>query len=134
LYIVSVAALLFSGIGQMPIFKRYYLADLPGLAWTADFMITLVIHYIAAAVFLALVSYYLVTRLMTRSLSPIGRKGGIRGVLFGLLILSGVVLVFRNLPAPILPPGLIVGATFTHVAAAMLFLLAAVTVLRFGKK
>ena len=35
--------LVLSGFGQMPIYKRYYLADIPGLKWASDFYIT---HYV----------------------------------------------------------------------------------------
>ena len=32
-YLISVFFLALSGFGQMPIFKRYYIADIPGLGW-----------------------------------------------------------------------------------------------------
>ena len=37
-----------TGFGQMPIFKRYYIADIPGLAWTAKFYVTHYLHYLGA--------------------------------------------------------------------------------------
>lgn len=49
--------LLFTGLAQMPIFKRYYLADVPGFAWTADFYITHRIHYLLAILLLFWLSY-----------------------------------------------------------------------------
>ena len=84
---------------QMPIFKRYYLADIPGLAWTADFYITLYIHYVAAALFIGLSVYYLITRVFTGVLrSSMDRKYWWRGGIFLWMIFTGAILVTRNLP------------------------------------
>ena len=47
---LSCFVLLFSGFGQMPVYKRYMVTDMPGLTWTADYFITLKMHYIAALV------------------------------------------------------------------------------------
>jgi len=40
LFALTITAMAISGFGQMPIFKRYYIADIPGLSWTADYYIT----------------------------------------------------------------------------------------------
>jgi hypothetical protein len=134
-YALVVIALMFSGFGQMPIFKRYYLADIPGFAWAADFYITLVIHYVAAALFLGLAAYYLVSQAMLRALWP-PRNGPawVRMVLLGLIILSGSMLVLRNLPGLTLPPALIVASTLTHIASAMFLLILSLTYFRFARK
>ena len=34
-YLITVFFLTLSGFGQMPIFKRYYIADIPGFGWLA---------------------------------------------------------------------------------------------------
>ena len=134
-YYLVIFVLAFSGFGQMPIFKRYYLADLPGMAWSADFYVTLVIHYVAAALLLAMLTYYLVSRAMAKTLWPLPNKQAwVRGLLFALIIATGTILILRNLPGLTLPPALTVVATISHVAGAMLFLIAAATYLRFGKK
>ena len=59
LAILTITALTISGFGQMPIFKRYYIADIPGLGWTADYYITHNIHYTGAVILLALSAYLL---------------------------------------------------------------------------
>lgn len=133
-YIADLALLLFSGFGQMPLFKRYYLADLPGMAWSADYYITLVIHYAAAAVFLGLTAYWLVSRAMAGRIKPQNGPARVRGIIFAALILSGTVLVLRNLSGIFLPPSLIVAATLTHIAGAMTFVLAAATYFRFARQ
>lgn len=43
--------LLFTGIFELPIAKRYYIITLPGLGWSADFITSLYLHYTAAFVF-----------------------------------------------------------------------------------
>lgn len=47
---LSCIILVFSGFGQMPLYKRYMITDVPGLTWTADYFITLKMHYIAALI------------------------------------------------------------------------------------
>jgi hypothetical protein len=133
-YFLVLFALVFSGFGQMPIFKRYYLADIPGLAWTADFYITLYIHYVAAALFIGLSVYYLITRVFTGVLrSSMDRKYWWRGGIFLWMIFTGAILVTRNLPV-VLPGGLIFFATLAHVAGTMLFLIMAATYFRMSRK
>lgn len=41
-------------------YKRYYIADLPGLGWTADYSTTLMVHYFAAMVLFFAVTFHLV--------------------------------------------------------------------------
>jgi heme A synthase len=133
-YILVVIALAFSGFGQMPIFKRYYLADIPGMAWAADFYTTLMIHYTAAALFLVMTAYLLVNRILAGPDRPrLVWSARIRIVIFSLLIITGTVLVLRNLPGFVLPPKLIVASTFTHIGSAMLYVLASATYFRLAK-
>lgn len=43
--------LLFTGIFELPVAKRYYIITVPGLGWSADFITSLYLHYAAALVF-----------------------------------------------------------------------------------
>ncbi|MCL5935244.1 MAG: formate dehydrogenase subunit gamma [Bacillota bacterium] len=72
---VSTLLLIVSGFGQMPMYKRYKIADLPGLGWTADYSVTLVIHYLAAAILLFAVAYHIVYNVMRKNYSILPRKG-----------------------------------------------------------
>ncbi|MBW2050308.1 MAG: hypothetical protein JRJ09_17530, partial [Deltaproteobacteria bacterium] len=54
LYILTFIVMAFTGFGQMPIFKRYYISDIPGMAWSADFYATHYIHYMGAILLLGL--------------------------------------------------------------------------------
>ena len=48
---LSGLVLLFSGFGQLPVYKRYMLSEVPGFAWASDFILQFKIHMAAAAVF-----------------------------------------------------------------------------------
>lgn len=50
---LSGLVLLLTGIFELPVGKRYYIVDFPGLGWSADFMTSLYLHYGAALVFTA---------------------------------------------------------------------------------
>ena len=56
-YLITVFFLTLSGFGQMPIFKRYYIADIPGFGWLAQFFVTHYIHYLGAILILVLATY-----------------------------------------------------------------------------
>lgn len=99
LYGVTVLTLVVSGFGQMPLFKRYYIADLPGLAWTGDFIITHKLHYIAAAVFLALATSWIVEYMTTwRKTHGLTVMGGVRTAIYTGIALTGLIRTPGNLP------------------------------------
>lgn len=75
---LSTIALIISGFGQMPMYKRYGIADLPGLGWTADYSVTIVIHYAAAIFFLLAVSYHIVFHLIRKDFDILPRRGDFR--------------------------------------------------------
>ncbi len=66
IYLMTLFGLVLSGFAQMPIFKRYYIADIPGLGWLAQFYVTHLIHYLAAIIFIGISAYLLVDYLMVR--------------------------------------------------------------------
>lgn len=57
---ISGLILLFTGIFELPVAKRYYIITVPGLGWSADFITSLYLHYAAAFVFSALGIFHLV--------------------------------------------------------------------------
>ena len=59
LCLLTIFVMALTGFGQMPIYKRYYMSDIPGFGWLADFYITRYVHYLGAAMLLALLSYLL---------------------------------------------------------------------------
>lgn len=74
----STIALIFSGFGQMPMYRRYGIADLPGLGWSADYSVTLIIHYVAAAFFLLAVAYHIVYHAIRKDFDILPRRGDLR--------------------------------------------------------
>lgn len=122
LFAVSVFVLAVSGLGQMPLFKRYYIADIPGLAWTADFFVQHVLHYVAAAIFLALVAYWAVIHLRVLSRSyRVTLWGRLRIAAVATLIGTGFFRVLKNLPEWSFSPEAVMLIGWSHLAAAMLF-------------
>jgi formate dehydrogenase gamma subunit len=76
---LSTFSLFFSGFGQMPLYKRYMLSDLPGLAWTADYGVTLLLHYLGAGVLMFALSFHLVYHgLLRRAFGFMPRRGDLR--------------------------------------------------------
>ena len=134
-YLVTVFFLTLTGFGQMPIFKRYYIADLPGLGWLAEFFVTHYIHYLGAILFLALASYivvdYVVLKRRSRRLT---KTGWTRCILLGVTLVSGVFLVIRNLSGSGLSANFIILLDLSHLGSVMAFLLLSLYCLIFRKK
>lgn len=134
-YLVTVFFLTLTGFGQMPIFKRYYIADLPGLGWLAEFFVTHYIHYLGATLFLVLASYlvvdYVVLRRQSRKLT---KTGWIRCILLAATLVSGVFLVIRNLSGSNLSSSFIILLDLSHLGSVMAFLLLGIYCLVFRKK
>lgn len=78
LTVLSTLLLFFSGIGQMPMYKRYMVSDLPGMAWTADYQMTLILHYVAAAVFVFTIVMHGVYHFIRKEYAMIPKKGDIK--------------------------------------------------------
>jgi len=72
---LSIFILLFTGFGQMPIYKRYYIDQLPGFGWSSNFVTTLNIHYMAAIVLVFISIYYATYLLISKKWDIIPRKG-----------------------------------------------------------
>ena len=86
---VSGILLLFSGFGQMPMYKRYNVVKIPGLAWSDNYEITLLIHYIAASLFCAAVLFHLVYHFRRKEFAIMPRKGDIGESLRGIAAMFG---------------------------------------------
>ncbi|WDP85863.1 MAG: hypothetical protein HUN05_12560 [Desulfobacter sp.] len=87
-----------TGFAQMPIFKRYYIADIPGLGWLAQFYVTHAIHYILAFVLLGFGLYVAAdVQLNGKGIGSLSLTGRLRtGLILGLMV-SGGFMVVRNL-------------------------------------
>ncbi len=134
-YLITVLFLALSGFGQMPIFKRYYIADIPGLGWLAKFYVTHYIHYLFAILLIGLTSYVIAEYLfMNRKRIKITISGYIRGALVFGLVITGILLVIRNLAGSGLSPGFIIFLDLAHLGLVMVLLMAGLYCIILKKK
>lgn len=124
-YLITVFFLVLTGFGQMPIFKRYYIADIPGLGWLAKFYITHYMHYLFAILFIALVTYIITGYLLAKRKSiKITSSGYFRGGIFFGLVITGGLLVIRNLTGSNFAPDFIIFLDLSHLGLVIMLLLA----------
>ncbi|MBZ4648573.1 MAG: iron-sulfur cluster-binding protein [Desulfomicrobiaceae bacterium] len=120
--------LLFTGLAQMPIFKRYYLADVPGFAWTADFYATHRMHYALAALLLFWLSYRATLGIAAwrRGWRP-RRATVLKAVLWLGIAATGLARVAKNTPGFFFSPTTTMLLDWIHLA--LPFVLAPVALL-----
>ena len=125
-YLITVLLLTLTGFGQMPIFKRYYIADIPGFGWLAQFYVTHYIHYLGAIIILALVAYMIIDYLILQKKSiRLTASGYVRGTILAGILISGIFLVFRNLAGSRFAPEFIIFLDIAHLGMVMTFLIVA---------
>lgn len=109
-----------TGFGQMPIYKRYYMADIPGFGWLADFYITRYVHYLGATLLLGLLAFALVDYLLRRrELGPLNWSALVRTFFLAVIVLSGLFFVAKNLSGAYYPPTAIIAGNLVHLTAVM---------------
>ena len=134
-YLLTVFFLALSGFGQMPIFKRYYIADIPGLAWLAEFFVTHYIHYLGAILFLAFTAYMIIDYLLSKRKSrQMTATGYLRGALLAGILASGIFLMIRNLTGSNIPSSFIIFLDLCHLGLVMAFLFVSLYCLVFKKQ
>ena len=123
LYGVTVFFLILTGFGQMPIFKRYYIADIPGLGWLAEFFITHYMHYLFAIIFLFIILYLLTEYILQlQKAVKITISGYLRIAIITGLIATGILLVIRNFSGYKFSPSFIIIMVLSHLGLVMAFL------------
>jgi hypothetical protein len=122
-YPLCLFMLVLTGFGQMPVYARYGIASLPGLAWSADFYFTHALHQGFAAFFLALLVFRAATWF---ALERRGRRltgaGAARAALFAGLAATGTVKVLKNMSGAAFSPDLVLAADLGHVGFTMALL------------
>jgi len=130
LYGAAVVIALFTGFGNMPLWGRYYIADIPGLGWSGNFYVNLQFHLFVGAVLLSLAVYFLILHVYSKQDGVrMSRSGRVRAVLLVLALLSGLVLAGRNLSGIRLPFDFQVGLTFFYMGIALAFMVASIACL-----
>ncbi|KKM12438.1 membrane protein [Clostridiales bacterium PH28_bin88] len=75
---LSTFVLLFTGFGQMPMYKRYMVDSIPGLGWSSNYAVTLQLHYAAAMVLVFAAIFHLVFHGSRREFSILPRRGDVK--------------------------------------------------------
>ena len=123
-YLTLLIFMALSGFGQMPIFKRYYIADLPGLGWLAQFYTTHYIHYVGAILLLGIAAYYTTLYLADRRRDiKISFYGWLQGGVMAGLVVTGALRVIKNYAGVTMSSGLIVLLDILHLALVMALML-----------
>ena len=134
-YLITVFFLALTGFGQMPIFKRYYIADISGLGWLAKFYVTHYMHYLFAILLIGITTYVIIEYLITnRKNIKITVSGYIRGATVLGLVITGILLVIKNLAGILFAPGFIIFLDLCHITLVMIFLMAGLYCVIFKKK
>ena len=125
-YPITVFFLILTGFGQMPIFKRYYIADIPGLGWLAQFYMTHYMHYLGAILILALATYMIIDYLLLQNKRMrLTAAGYVRGTILAGILVSGILLVVRNFESGRFGAGFIIFLDLAHLGLAITFLMVA---------
>jgi hypothetical protein len=126
LFVAAFIIMAFSGFGQMPIFKRYYVSDIPGFAWSADYYATHYIHYLGAIFLLGFFAYaafdYFLSGKKAYSLTG---SAYVRLILLTGIVVTGVFRVLKNLPDVVFSPQFTLFFDVAHLGFMMLYLLLA---------
>ncbi|MGI6450007.1 MAG: formate dehydrogenase subunit gamma [Desulfitobacteriia bacterium] len=75
---LSIILLIISGLGQLPLYKRYNIVKLPGGEWLGSFFNTLDLHYLAAGILIFVVSFHLVYHTLRREFDLFPKKGDLK--------------------------------------------------------
>jgi len=152
---LSIALLIITGLGQLPLYSRYNVTKLPGAAWLGDYFQTFELHLFGAAMLIFVVSFHLVYHGVRRDFALLPRRGDLKqslqiikamitkgpeppsdkylaeqrlaylfiGVNVLVLIVTGIVKVYKNFPGVNLSPGFAFAATQLHNLATVLLIL-----------
>lgn len=75
---ISIFALFFTGMGQMPAYKRYMLTEVPFMAWSGDYYITLWWHYFFGVVLIGVATYHIYYHFKRKEFDIIPKKGDMK--------------------------------------------------------
>jgi len=119
-YLFLIYMMALTGFAQMPIFKRYYIADVPGLGWLARFYTTHYLHYIGAILLFALLTYATVGYFaMLRERYRLSGAALCRSFLLAAIAVTGIFRVLKNLPDVVFSPGFTMFIDISHLGFAM---------------
>jgi copper ion binding protein len=86
---ISGLLLIFSGFGELPMYKRYMVTEIPGLAWAGDFFINLKIHYLSGIVFVSVMVFHAIYHGWLGHQGLLPRRGDFKASLLTVLSMFG---------------------------------------------
>ena len=120
IYLLLLFIMGISGFAQMPIFKRYYIADIPGLGWLAQFYVTHTIHYVGAILLVVLTTYMATVYLkLMRKRLALTKSAYIRIAILAAIMVTGFFRVLKNLPDTVFSPDFTVFIDISHLGFMM---------------
>ncbi len=122
LYSISIFSLTLTGFGQMPIYKRYYMADIPYLEWLGKFYITNAVHYISAMVLITIIFYIAFDIILNRKKIKITPSGWAKITMLSGLLVSGVLILIKNFTGTPFSANFIIAIDLIHVISCMTLL------------
>lgn len=123
IYLIALFFMGLTGFAQMPIFKRYYIADVPGLGWLADFYLTHDLHYLGAIFLLAFFAYLVFDyALNLKGRYRLTGAAEVRLLLLCGIVITGIVRVLKNLPDVTFSPGVTMFIDISHLVFMMLLM------------
>ncbi|MCK5313087.1 MAG: hypothetical protein KAJ62_13305 [Desulfobacteraceae bacterium] len=135
IYSITLFFITVSGFAQMPIFKRYYIADIPGFGWLAQYYVTHVMHYIAAGVIIALAVYIVLDFIFnSANYNKLIFTDYFKIFIIAGLIISGSLMVYKNLSDIYFNHNLIIALDILHISLCMMLLGVSFYTLIKGKK
>ncbi len=87
---VSGIILLFTGLGCLPLYKRYYITEIPGFGWTADFYTVTLVHYVASIIFVSAVIFHIFYHGLRKEFGLLPRRGDIKNSFKVILAMIGI--------------------------------------------
>ena len=129
-YILTLFVMALTGFGQMPIFKRYYISDIPGMDWLAKFYVTHYIHYLGAILLFILLAYFIMDYFLSgKKEFRLTSSAYVRIALLGGIVITGIFRVLKNLPDVVFSPGFTLSIDIFHLCFVLLYLLTALVFL-----
>lgn len=90
----STFSLILSGIFQMPIAKRYMINELPFLAWSGDYHVSLVVHYVGAFFLIFFIALHLSFHILRKEFDILPKRGDIKK---SMLIIKAMIFGTKEL-------------------------------------
>jgi len=87
---ISGFILIFSGFGELPMYKRFMVTEIPGLGWAGDFFINLKIHYLAGIVFVSVMVFHAIYHGWLGHQGLLPKKGDVKASLITLFSMFGL--------------------------------------------